>query len=462
MAPTAGGTLLAMHFMDYGALPPEINSARIYSGPGSAPLRAAAASWQRLAAELNSTATSYSKVISDLTSQGWRGPSSMSMATATAPYLAWLRTTAAQAEQTAAQALGAANAYETARAMTVPPTAITTNRSTTVLLSQTNVFGQNTPAIAANEADYGEMWAQDVVAMKAYADSSASVSELAPFTSPPSTTAATGLAGHAATALPAAASDPEPLSVLGTLGTIATTLNTFAFTDIDLGGSLGVGATSMSVAIMNALANTYKAYGPSRNPADALTTPGGIVLVPGSGAGGLGTPVSAALGRAPAIGGLSVPQNWVVPPGANQSTVTVPSTTGPIISPADDGNLGNDVALAALIGSGMAGFAVLACSSAVRAAPTRATRAAASGTTASGTTAGGAACGRAVSGATLDRAVGGGGALGRAAEEVDRAGSPALPPLPAGIPPRAAANLAAALAAIPGATIIVVPPSPTE
>ena len=132
--------------MDFGALPPEINSARIYSGPGSQPLVAAARAWQRLAAELHSTATSYTSVISGLTGREWLGPSSVSMATAVAPYVAWMQATAAQADQAAAQALTAASAYESAYSMTVPPTAIAANRSTTTSLIQTNIFGQNTPA----------------------------------------------------------------------------------------------------------------------------------------------------------------------------------------------------------------------------------------------------------------------------------------------------------------------------
>ena len=33
--------------MDFGALPPEINSGRMYSGPGSGPMLAAAAGWDK-------------------------------------------------------------------------------------------------------------------------------------------------------------------------------------------------------------------------------------------------------------------------------------------------------------------------------------------------------------------------------------------------------------------------------
>ena len=40
--------------MFYAAFPPEINSGRIYSGPGSGPMLAAAAAWDELANELQS------------------------------------------------------------------------------------------------------------------------------------------------------------------------------------------------------------------------------------------------------------------------------------------------------------------------------------------------------------------------------------------------------------------------
>jgi PPE family len=61
-------------------LPPEINSGRMYTGPGSGSMRAAAAASGELATELQSTVSSYSSVISTLTSGPWVGPSSLGMA----------------------------------------------------------------------------------------------------------------------------------------------------------------------------------------------------------------------------------------------------------------------------------------------------------------------------------------------------------------------------------------------
>jgi PPE family len=42
--------------MDFAILPPKINSGRMYAGPGSGPMLAAAAAWDGLAAELRSAA----------------------------------------------------------------------------------------------------------------------------------------------------------------------------------------------------------------------------------------------------------------------------------------------------------------------------------------------------------------------------------------------------------------------
>jgi PPE-repeat protein len=172
--------------MDFGALPPEINSGRMYSGPGSAPMRAASAAWNLLAAELESTATQYQSTI-DVLDDEWLGPTSAAMAAAVDPYITWMSTTGAQAEQTAAQASAAASAYEAAFAMTVPPVEVAANRAQLAMLVATNVIGQNTAAIAANEAMYGEMWAQDAAAMYGYAGTSAAASSVKAFSQPPET-----------------------------------------------------------------------------------------------------------------------------------------------------------------------------------------------------------------------------------------------------------------------------------
>lgn len=178
--------------MDFGLLMPEINSARMYAGPGSGPMLAAAAAWDELAAQLESTASGYLSQVTGLVGQVWFGPSSMRMTAAVTPYVEWLQTAAAKAAATSAQAYGAAAAYEAAFAMTVPPPVIAANRAELMALVATNFFGQNTPAIAACEAEYAEMWAQDATAMYTYAADSRVVSTLVSFDEPPQTTNSAG------------------------------------------------------------------------------------------------------------------------------------------------------------------------------------------------------------------------------------------------------------------------------
>ncbi|OBF62818.1 hypothetical protein A5787_15890 [Mycobacterium sp. 852002-50816_SCH5313054-b] len=183
---------------DFGALPPEINSGRMYVGAGAGPMLAAAAAWDELATELQSTAAAYGATIQGLAAGPWTGPSSIAMAAAAAPYVAWMGATGAQAEEAATQAKIAAGAYETAFAATVPPPVIAANRALLMTLIATNFLGQNTPAIAATEAQYAEMWAQDAAAMYAYAASSATASQLTPFTEPPQTTSGAAPVAQAA------------------------------------------------------------------------------------------------------------------------------------------------------------------------------------------------------------------------------------------------------------------------
>jgi PPE-repeat protein len=340
--------------MDYGALPPEINSARMYSGPGSPPMLAAAAAWDGLAAELSSTASSYQSVIERLAGEGWLGPASASMAAAVTPYMTWVSLTGAQAEHAATQASAAAAAYEAAFAATVPPAAVAANRVQLATLVATNFLGQNTPAIAATEAHYGEMWAQDAAAMYAYAASSAAASVLKLFGQPPQTTNPAGQADQTAavaqaTATPAASGAQSILTQLtstisNALQSLSSPLagsplasgNLWDFLDSNfVNGFVSAGYTSPaiiqqtvtgSMADINAVtvagqpgatalppmgAGTGNAtWLPLLTPNAAessLATPFGSTSVPGVGQG----MASAGMTRGVFVGRLSVPQSWV-------------------------------------------------------------------------------------------------------------------------------------------------------
>jgi PPE-repeat protein len=196
--------------MSFMMFPPEINSALMYVGAGSGPLMAASSAWDELAADLEATAVAYKAVVAQLTGGPWLGPASMRMASATAPYIAWLHGTAAQAAQTGGQAKLAAAAYESAFDSTVPPAVIAANRALLMMLIATNFLGQNTPAIAATEAHYLEMWIQDGLAMDAYALASEQATAL-PQQTPAPQTSDGGTSSDAAAAAQSALTNAETL-----------------------------------------------------------------------------------------------------------------------------------------------------------------------------------------------------------------------------------------------------------
>ncbi len=333
--------------MDFGALPPEVNSVRMYAGPGSASMMAAATAWAALAAELGSTAASYDSVISGLTSEGWMGPASASMAAAAAPYVQWMSTTGAIARETSAQAAAAAGAYEAAHAMTVPPAEVAANRALLMALVATNFFGQNMAAIAATEAQYGEMWAQDAAAMYGYAGSSGAASTLTPFEQPADTTNPAGLAGQTAavaqatstaagtgaqTVNQAMAAIPTALQGLSSpLAAAQATpvwdfLNTNFVNGVVSGGYFNPAmvepAVMASMADVNAVAlggapetTALPPMGSGEGnpiwlpvPSNSAIVPFSSAAMPGAGLSG----VSAGTNQAAMVGRLSVPQSWTV------------------------------------------------------------------------------------------------------------------------------------------------------
>ncbi|ORB89303.1 PPE family protein [Mycobacterium persicum] len=374
---------------DFGALPPEVNSALLYMGPGSGPMLAAATAWESLTAVLNAAAVSYASVVSALTLESWLGPASASMAAAAAPYAEWLSAAAEQARQTAAQASAAAAAYETARATAVPPPLIAANRSQLATLVTTNTFGQNTPAIETIQADYAEMWAQDAAVMYQYAEASETASTLMPFSQPAHTADPTASASQAAqvpggadasTAGPAASLGPETLQLLATAASSAPlesqlpapaasiTIPT-PIGDLDVLALYisAIGTASLSLAVVNTARPWYFGYNGFR-PAPS---PGGIEPTQGeplsserevlaSSPRSVGSaPVSAGTGQAALVGGLSVPHGWTMAaPEIKLAVESLPSA-GLSAAPTDLGGapvgLLSGMALAGLAGRGAGG-----------------------------------------------------------------------------------------------------------
>jgi PPE-repeat protein len=329
--------------MDFGAFPPEVNSGLMYAGPGSASMLAASAAWDGLAAELRSAATSYGSVILELADAGWRGPSSAAMAGAAAPYVAWMHSTAAQAEQAGMRAAAAAAAHEAAFAATVPPPLVAANRALLMSLVATNFLGINTPAIAATEAQYAEMWAQDAAAMYAYAASSTTASALIPMATAPVTTNPAGLAGGAiATAvsnLEGAAQGLTNQAVMG-LSAIPSELNA-AGSSLFSGFQSGIGefAELISAPLSQGAGTPGATTAPNPGAMAPMLAPGPVMRPPsmpatpvlptmrvtGIPAGSPRLMPSAAMGQAPSVGGLSVPSGW--------TPASVPDAAAPAVSP---------------------------------------------------------------------------------------------------------------------------------
>ncbi|MFQ2873722.1 PPE family protein, partial [Mycobacterium sp. MS3] len=166
--------------MDFPMLAPEINSALLYGGAGSGPWVGVATAWDGLAAELSAAAESFGSATSGLVGGAWQGAAASAMLAAAAPYAGWLHAAAAGAEGAAAQVRAAAEEFESALTSAVPPAAVAANRVEFVSLVTSNWFGLNAPAIAAAEASYEQMWAQNVATMFGYYSGASAVAAAIP------------------------------------------------------------------------------------------------------------------------------------------------------------------------------------------------------------------------------------------------------------------------------------------
>jgi PPE-repeat protein len=382
--------------MSFSLIPPEINSALMATGAGSGPLLEAATAWDGLAADLESTATQYQTAITNLTTGAWLGPSSAHMASAAEPYIAWLEATATEAAQSGAQAKAAAAAYQTAYSAMVPLPLITANRAELATLVSNNFLGQNTGAIAQNEAEYLDMWIQDALGMDTYQQSSTGASAALPtqtaaplvtsgaqaaaaatpadagsdaligqlilavaelFGAPSTTVAPTSLAGVGTfldSVIPVIAANPTaallPVQATYYMGMLGSTPARM-FMSSGSGGSGAASSTTLASMGDSLLQNVSKMV--DGKAATVLSGVGGQLAKWGA---GIQSGIQAQMAHAMQAGGLSVPHGWHTgapdmsraAPLLPTNSVAAPSmTTGLPSSPFSQGLMG------ALAGRGM-------------------------------------------------------------------------------------------------------------
>ncbi len=358
--------------MSFSLIPPEINSALMYSGAGSGPLLEAATAWDELAADLEATATQYQTAITNLTTGAWLGPSSTQMATAAEPYIAWLQSTAAEAAQTGAQAKAAAAAYTTAYSSMVPPPVIAANRAELTTLVSNNFLGQNTGAIANNEADYLSMWIQDALGMDTYNQASTGASAALPAqTAAPMVTSGVDPSAVAAAAAPAdtggeAFLDQLILGVAELFGAPSTTaaptlagLGTFIDSVVPviaanptaallpiqatyymgmlgstparmfMSGGGGSGAGALSADALNGMKDSMLTSVGKLIDDKAGTVMSGVTGQLGKWGAGIQSGIQAQMANAMHAGGLSVPHSWHTgaPGGMDRAAPLLPSTS---------------------------------------------------------------------------------------------------------------------------------------
>lgn len=312
--------------VEFGALPPEVNSARMHFGLGSETLVASAAAWTALAAELGSAGQAFQAVTMALATGPWTGPSAVTMAAAAAPYVTWVMSEAALCGQRGLAATNAAMAFETARAGHIHPTIIASNRSELAAAVASNFLGVNSGLIAALEAQYAEFWTQDAAAMYGYAGAASAITgSMIPDLPAMPTVNPAGVAAQAAEV------GADAGQSAGTAGQTAASAGSQASS---MGGGLG-SAMSAASAPLSAATQGLSALSSPLSSMSGLTSmfggmgAGGMLGSSGgvggfasvSGLGGGGSSVNASLGGArglpSAIGGmggkptpLSVPASW--------------------------------------------------------------------------------------------------------------------------------------------------------
>lgn len=194
--------------VDALASPPEVNSARLISGAGIAPMQVAATAYTSLGVYFESAAGRLSALLAQQATF-FQGDSAAILQGRFAPYIAWLHTTSAQLLVAAGRAEAQVGSYVAAVAAmpTLPELAAIQTEHATLIATNPLVAGANTPLIVANEAAYAAEWTRAAAVQSAYFAQSAANSTFEAFApSPTLAVPANGVAEASIAATLAAAS----------------------------------------------------------------------------------------------------------------------------------------------------------------------------------------------------------------------------------------------------------------
>ncbi|MGW4241948.1 PPE family protein [Nocardia sp. NPDC004722] len=281
---------------DFGACPPEWHAARLFASPGPGPLKGVAATYTAVAHELAATALAADGSMKTM-AVNYISPASDRVQQAFGDHARWMQIQAAKAADAAALIAAVAEACDVAfTAMAIIVEAAATVHLNRFVLGATNALGQNTAALAANEATYAALTCAAAEVMYAYA----------------------GFAVSTLSALPQPSPAP-PIVALGAPGVAPAPMAMSAFG----GGAHHGGSTRAGASPMPSDASGAGPTGSGGNPSSPETSPG----APASGGTGQSGPAPGPGSSGP-VGGSE--------PAPPQSLSQLPQALSPTGPPSGD------------------------------------------------------------------------------------------------------------------------------
>lgn len=313
---------------EWGADPPEINSAGFWFGPGASSFVASAENLMAVAAGLIANLGGQEAINAAL-AMSWPDPTGELAVLSKVPLMLWQAAAAGQIQAQAAIINEVALAFESLKAATPTPMEIGENQIEHGVLQANNFLGMLTPAIGVNRANYGRMWVTSASNKYAYAAASAPIQGLPPLPPPPPATAG----GGATPSMPA----PQEKSAADALGGPEQAMSAFMGPLGQVGGmagQLGQGGPFSSLAQlpqqgMQPLMQLLQGGGLGGNPAEALsaaTTADWLTATPAAGGPVAANLVGGAGGGGGGIGGglgaLRGPASFASTPAVNAASST--------------------------------------------------------------------------------------------------------------------------------------------